>query len=118
MSRTLFIVNDAPYGSERPYNALRLAKALAHEPEQEIRIFLMGDAVFIAKRGQKPPNGFYNLQVMLNKIIRLAPERVDVCGVCMEARGMKDEELIPGAQHGAIEKLAYWTNWADKVLVF
>lgn len=118
MSRTLFIINDAPYGAERPYNALRLANALTHEPEQEIRIFLMGDAVFIAKRGQKPPNGFYNLQVMLNKIIRLAPERVDVCGVCMEARGMKVEELIPGAQHGAIEKLAYWTNWADKVLVF
>ena len=26
---TLFILNDAPYGSERSYNALRLAKALA-----------------------------------------------------------------------------------------
>ena len=118
MSRTLFILNDAPYGAERPYNALRLANALTHEPEQEIRVFLMGDAVFIAKRGQKPPNGFYNLQVMLNKIIRLAPERVDVCGVCMDARGMMDEELIPGTQRGTIEKLAYWTNWADKVFTF
>jgi len=116
--RNLFILNDAPYGAERPYNALRLAIALAQEPEQENRIFLMGDAVFIAKRGQKPPGGFYNLQVMLNKIIRLAPERVDVCNVCMDARGMTDEELIPGTQRGAIEKLAYWTNWADKVLVF
>jgi len=116
--RNLFILNDAPYGAERPYNALRLAIALAQEPEQENRIFLMGDAVFIAKRGQKPPGGFYNLQVMLNKIIRLAPERVDVCNVCMDARGMSDEELIPGTQRGAIEKLAYWTNWADKVLVF
>lgn len=96
MARTLFIVNDAPYGSERPYNALRLANALAREPEQEIRVFLMGDAVFIAKRGQKPPNGFYNLQVMLGKIARLAPQRVDVCGVCMEARGMADAELMPG----------------------
>lgn len=116
--RTLFILNDAPYGAERPYNALRLANALAHEAEQEIRVFLMGDAVFVAKRGQKPPGGFYNLQVMLNKIIRLAPERVDVCGVCMDARGMADDELIVGTQRGAIEKLAYWTNWADKVLTF
>lgn len=118
MSRNLFILNDAPYGSERPYNALRLAHALAREPEQEIRVFLMGDAVFVAKRGQKPPSGFYNLQVMLGKIARLAPQRVDVCGVCMEARGMVDEELMPGTEHSTIEKLAYWTNWADKVLVF
>ena len=116
--RSLFILNDAPYGAERPYNALRLANALAHEPEQEIRVFLMGDAVFVAKRGQRPPGGFYNLQVMLGKIARLAPERVDVCGVCMDARGMKDEELMPGTQRGTIEKLAYWTAWADKVLVF
>jgi len=118
MPRILFILNDAPYGNERAYNGLRLANALSHEPEQEIRVFLMGDAVFIAKRGQKPPNGFYNLQVMLGKIIRLAPERVDVCGVCMDARGMTDEELIPGTQRGTIEKLAYWTHWADKVLTF
>lgn len=116
--RTLFILNDAPYGDERPYNALRLAHALSREPEQEIRLFLMGDAAFIAKRGQKPPNGFYNLQVMLGKLVRLAPERVDVCGECMDARGMAETELIPGTQRGTIEKLAYWTNWADKVLVF
>lgn len=116
--RTLFILNDAPYGAERPYNGLRLANALAHEAEQEVRVFLMGDAVFIAKRGQKPPNGFYNLQVMLNKIVRLAPERVEVCGVCMDARGMADAELITGTQRGAIEKLAHWTIWADKVLTF
>ncbi len=118
MARTLFIVNDAPYGSERPYNALRLANALAREPEQEIRVFLMGDAVFIAKRGQKPPNGFYNLQVMLGKIARLAPQRVDVCGVCMEARGMANAELMPDTERSTIEKLAYWTAWADKVMTF
>lgn len=116
--RILFVLNDAPYGDERPYNALRLAHALSREPEQEIRLFLMGDAAFIAKRGQKPPNGFYNLQVMLGKLVRLAPERVDVCGECMDARGMAEAELIPGTQRGTIEKLAYWTNWADKVLVF
>ncbi|MEW6679319.1 MAG: DsrE family protein [Pseudomonadota bacterium] len=116
--RNLFIINDAPYGNERPYNALRLANALAHEPEQEIRVFLLGDAVFIAKQGQKPPSGFYNLQVMLGKIARLAPERVDVCGVCMDARGMADGELMPGTERSTLEKLAYWTLWADKVLVF
>lgn len=29
MSKTLFILNDPPYGTERSYNALRLAGSLA-----------------------------------------------------------------------------------------
>ncbi len=116
--KTLIILNHAPYGSESAYNALRLANALLHEPDQEVRVFLMGDAVFNAKRGQKPPNGFYNLQVMLGKVARSAADRVDVCGVCMEARGMTDEELMPGTARSTIEKLAYWTIWADKVINF
>jgi sulfur relay (sulfurtransferase) complex TusBCD TusD component (DsrE family) len=29
MARTLFILNDAPYGTERSYNGLRLAGALS-----------------------------------------------------------------------------------------
>lgn len=48
---TLFILNDAPYGTERSYNALRLARALAKEPAQSVRVFLMGDAVSCAKAG-------------------------------------------------------------------
>lgn len=116
--RTLFILNGAPYGDERSYNGLRLANAVAREPEQEVRVFLMGDAALVAKQGQNPPTGFYNLQIMLNKIVRHAPERVCVCGSCMDARGMTDAELMPGAERGTIEKLAYWTIWADKVLVF
>ena len=43
---TLFILNDPPYGTERCYNALRLAHALVKDdPESEITIFLMADAV-------------------------------------------------------------------------
>jgi len=35
----------APGHSERPYNALRLAGALAKREEVELRVFLLGDAV-------------------------------------------------------------------------
>jgi uncharacterized protein involved in oxidation of intracellular sulfur len=48
----LVIVNDQPYGSERPYNALRLAGALAKREEVELRVFLFGDAVGCAVAGQ------------------------------------------------------------------
>lgn len=52
---TLFILNDGPYGTERSYNALRLARALGKTEGQSVRVFLMGDAVACARSGQKVP---------------------------------------------------------------
>jgi uncharacterized protein involved in oxidation of intracellular sulfur len=75
MALTLFIVNDAPYGNERAYNALRLAGALAPRERQAVRLFLMADAVTCAKSGQKVPEGYYNVQLMLGKVARKAKSR-------------------------------------------
>lgn len=36
---TLFILNDAPYGSERSYNGLRLARKLLDDGETEVKVF-------------------------------------------------------------------------------
>ena len=116
MSKTLFILNDAPYGSERAYNGLRLAGALAARDEQSVRVFLMADAVGCAKRGQKVPEGYYNVQIMLGKVLRKG--EVGLCGTCMDARGMRDEEMIDGARRSTLAQLADWTAEADKVLVF
>ena len=113
MTTTLFILNDAPYGSERPYNALRLAGALAARDGQQVRLFLMADAVACAKRGQKVPEGYYNLQLMLGKVLRKG--KVALCGTCMDARGLGDDEIVDGARRTT---LADWTVDADKVLVF
>jgi len=66
----LFIINDAPYGNERPYNALRLAMNLAKEPDAWVQVFLMGDGVNCAVAGQKTPNGYYNVERMLQSIVR------------------------------------------------
>jgi len=66
----LFILNDGPYGSERSYNALRLALNLAKRAETTVRIFLIGDGVACAKRGQRTPNGFYNIERMMASLAR------------------------------------------------
>jgi uncharacterized protein involved in oxidation of intracellular sulfur len=114
--KTLFILNDAPYGSERSYNALRLAGSLGRIEGEEVRLFLMGDAAACAKSGQKVPEGFYNLQLMLGRVARSGS--VGVCGTCMDARGIADPELIQGAARSTLAELTAWTQWADKVLVF
>jgi len=64
----LFIINDGPYGNERPYNALRLALKLITRPEVVVRVFLMGDGVGCARRGQKTPDGYYNVERMVKSI--------------------------------------------------
>ena len=116
MSKTLFILNDAPYGNERAYNGLRLAGSLAAKEGQSVRLFLMADAVGCAKSGQKVPEGYYNVQIMLGKVLRKG--EVALCGTCMDARGLRDEEVIDGARRSTLAQLADWTAEADKVLVF
>lgn len=116
--KALFILNGAPYGDERTYNGLRLAGALAKREGNEVRVFLMGDASIAAKGGQKVPEGFYNTQLMLGKVSRTAPNAVGVCGTCMDARGMKAEELMEGAHRGTLDELAEWSSLADQIFVF
>jgi len=116
MTSNLFILNDAPYGNERAYNALRLESALAAKEGQQVRMFLMADAVSCAKSGQKLPEGHYNVQLMLDKVLRKG--EVGLCGICMDARGLRDDELIEGTHRGTLAQLADWTAEADKVLVF
>ena len=113
----LFIINDPPYGTERCFNGFRLALALLKKEEKpDITVFLMADAVLTAKSGQKTPDGYYNLENMLKAVARRAD--VVLCGTCMDARGINDGELIPGAIRGTMAQLADLTLLADKVLVF
>ncbi len=116
--KTLFILNAAPYGSENSYNALRLAGTLTTRPDNEVKVFLIGDGASCAKSGQKVPEGYYSIQVMLNKVVRAAQGSVGVCGTCMTARGIAEAELAEGAHKSSMAELAEWTEWADKVLVF
>ena len=115
--KTLFILNDAPYGSERSYNGLRLAGALSKAEGQEVKLFLLGDATSCAKRGQKVPEGFYNVELMLGRVLRNKAE-VGVCGTCMDARGIADSELADGTRRSTLPELTSWTQWGDKVIVF
>lgn len=115
-SRILVIVNDQPYGSERPFNALRLAGSLAKRDGVEIRVFLLGDAVACAVAGQRLPDGHYHLDRMLKPLIRAG--EVGCCGTCLDARGLSEETLVEGARRSTLEELAEWTLWADRVLSF
>jgi uncharacterized protein involved in oxidation of intracellular sulfur len=116
--KTLITVNDPPYGTERAYNALRLAHALLkRSPETEMTVFLLADAVAGARKGQKTPEGYYSIERMLRRVL-VGRGRVLLCGTCMDARGLSDSDIIEGAERSTMDALAEATTTADKVLVF
>lgn len=115
---TLIILNDPPYGTERVYNGLRLATALAkNAPGAHLVVFLMADAVLAARAGQKTPDGYYNVEKMLKRVI-LSGGEVLLCGTCMDARGLPAEQMVDGAQRSTMDALAQAAIAADKVVVF
>jgi len=114
----LFIINDAPYGSEKAYNVLRMAMTLQKEhADVQVHIFLMADAVTCALPNQSTPQGYYNIERMLKAIIAKGAQ-VKACGTCSEARGIKGLPLIEGAEISTMVELAQWTVEADNVLTF
>jgi uncharacterized protein involved in oxidation of intracellular sulfur len=115
MKNVLIIVNDPPYGTERSYNGLRLAKAVINEGAN-VTLFLMADAISCARQGQKVPQGFYNIELMLKSVIRKG--KVLACGTCMDARGMTDGDVLQGVERSTMQVLAEQTMIADNVLVF
>lgn len=116
--KILFIINDAPYGSEKAYNALRIANQLNKEhKEVEVRIFLMADGANCAIANQTTPNGYYNIERMM-KLSLNKGAKVKICGSCAEARGLKNVQLIEGAEISNLAELTNWVADSDKVLTF
>ena len=115
MTEILLILNDPPYGTERSYNGLRLAKALSKKDVQ-VTVFLVADAVACAKKGQKVAQGFYSIELMLKTIVRHG--NVLACGTCMDARGLADNDMLEGVERSTMQALSEHTLNADQVLVF
>jgi uncharacterized protein involved in oxidation of intracellular sulfur len=110
------IVNDSPYGIEKPWNAFRLCSTAASEGI-DVRLFLMGDSVASAKKGQSTPQGYYNMEKMLGVLIKKGVQ-VKVCGTCINARGLTIPELVEGIELGSMKILVDWISESDKVISF
>ncbi|TXB60102.1 DsrE/DsrF/TusD sulfur relay family protein [Phaeodactylibacter luteus] len=116
--KILIIINDAPYGTEKAFNALRIANQLNKDfPEAEVVIFLMADGVNCAIPNQNTPNGYYNIERML-KLSTRKGTRLLLCGSCLEARGLKSVELVEQAEISTMAELTKEIMNSDKVLTF
>ena|SRR3970040_2304994 len=116
--KTLLIINDAPYGTEKAYNAVRIANQLNKDfPEMEVVIFLMADGVNCAIPNQNTPNGYYNIERMI-KLSTNKGTRLLLCGSCLDARGLRNIELVEKAGISSMAELTKQILECDKVLTF
>ena len=116
--KVLFIINDASYGTEKAFNAMRLAMTLQKEHKDVVvNVFLLADAVTCAIPKQQTPDGYYNLERMLKSVIRKGGS-IKACGGCLDARGLKEVVLIEGVESSTMKQLTQWTYDADKVVTF
>jgi uncharacterized protein involved in oxidation of intracellular sulfur len=117
--KILIIFNREPYDStDVSWNGLRLAETL-RKNRHTVRIFLMNDAVDMARDVCKPPAGYdQNLSQMLRELIA-NDVLVKVCGTCMARCGLyKNHPYFEGAENSTMAALADWVAESDKVLTF
>lgn len=115
----LIIFNREPYdNTDVTWNGLRLAGRLL-EAGESVRIFLMNDAVDMARDACKPPESYdQDLSQMLKDLIAKGVP-VKVCGTCMARCGIyKNQPYFEGAEESTMTQLAAWTVDSDKVLTF
>lgn len=116
--KMLFIINDAPYGTEKAFNALRMAMMVQKEhSDVEVRVFLLADAVTCAIPNQQTPQGYYNIERMIKAVINKGGQ-VKACGTCSEARGLKAFALIEGVEISTMSQLTLWSVDSDRVITF
>ena len=112
----LLVVSTAPYGSEGPYNALRLAEALSLRGEH-VEIFLVGDAVHTARAGQDPRGAHSSLEQMIVPLLAAGVECA-CCGTCCTTRGLSEADLVADVHVATIHDLAAAVARCDKVVSF
>ncbi len=110
------LVNASPYGTEQPFNALRLAQALELAGET-VELLFMGDAVNVARQGQDPRGAHASLEALLIELIEKGVD-VTLCGTCCQTRGLRESDLIEGVVSGNIHDFARVVHASDKVISF
>ena len=117
--KILLIFNREPYdNTDVSWNGLRLAGKLC-EGGTEVRLFLMNDAVDMARDACRPPAGYdQDLSKMLKDLIAQGVT-VKVCGTCMARCGIyKNHPYFDGAEKSTMQALADWVVDSDKVITF
>ncbi len=116
---TLMLFNRQPYdNTDVTWNGLRLARQL-HEDGDAVRLFLMNDAVDMARDSCIPPDGYdQDLAQMLRSLLADGVP-VKACGTCMARCGIyKNQPYSDGVENSNMAALSAWMRESDRVISF
>jgi len=124
MASITVVAGEPPYGQERLYTTLRFVLA-ALTAGHTVSLFILEDAAFVAKRGQRPMElpGLLENDTMPNcgELLVTAIKQgaqVKVCGVCASERGLSQDELVDGARIGSMPEFVDSVVNTDKTVFF
>lgn len=114
--KILIVLNNRPAPDERAYNAIRIAAQFQKDsPHNKIFIYLIADGVYCSIANAETNTGALNVEEMLLGVIQNGGV-VKMCTSCGESRGMKEAELVPGAEWTNLKTLTNWISECDKVI--
>ncbi|MDZ7261050.1 MAG: DsrE family protein [candidate division KSB1 bacterium] len=123
MASITVVIAEPPYGKERLYTTLRFVLA-ALADGHPVNLFLLEDAVFAARKGQKPPElpglldeRMPNCEELLKTVVRQGAQ-VKACGVCCTERAVTQDQLVEGVKIASMRDLVNWVVETDKVVFF
>ncbi len=115
--KLLLILSHPPYdGTDVAWNALRYGK-VAQEAGHELRVFLLNQAVDIARPAAAPEQAEFKLGPMLQELIQRGAQ-AKLCTTCLTRCGISQGQTILEAPPGKMTDLVAWTDWADKAVTF
>ncbi|MCP4634807.1 MAG: DsrE family protein [candidate division Zixibacteria bacterium] len=114
----LLILNHKPYdGTDVIWNSLRIANTLSASGDN-VKIFVMNDAVDITRNSIKPHKDYFNLLDLTKELIDSGIQ-VGVCGTCLERTGSNPGETsFEGTIVSDLKDLSNWIHDSDKILTF
>jgi len=92
------------YTYEDVDTAIKIIEAALNKGH-EVRLFLFSDSVLAANSKVKPLRIDRNIPEKLKELIKKGL-RVDICGICMDYRGVTQDMLIGGANPSGLPELA------------
>nr|MDO8115677.1 DsrE family protein [Candidatus Sigynarchaeota archaeon] len=110
------IIGQAPYTAERPYTALRFVNTAILDGH-EVKLFLIEDGVFAGLKAQNPTE-YPNVIEWLKQGLEAGGLEVKACGVCMKARGVKEEDLLDGIKPATMHDLVAFVTGTDRSVFF
>lgn len=115
----IMILSTKPYdGTDKTWNALRLANNLL-EKKVELKIFLINDAIDLAKDAcRKGENDEHDLVIEMKKVINHGAQ-VKACANSQNKCGQyKNEFYYDSSLKGTIYDLSDWIIISNKVISF